>query len=136
MKKVLLTLLAVVVILGLFSAVGFTGYRFGYAQGARVAANGDEVRPRIGPFDEFRPNRTPMREFRFDRSFHRDFGMHGFPGMGFGFFSLFALLGRILVLALVVWFVYWLFTRSGYRLTRTVQTTASETQPAEPEAKE
>ena len=138
MKRVLLTLLAVVLVLGLFAAVGFTGYRFGYAQGARVAANGDEVRPRVGPFDDFGPNRMPMREFGFDRGFHRDFGGRGFPGMGFGFFSLFALLGRIAVLALIVWFIYWLFTRSGYQITRapSVQTTGTQAPPAETQAKE
>ena len=135
MKRVLLTLLAVVVVLGLFAAAGFTGYRFGYAQGARAAVNGDEVRPQIGPFRDFGPNRMPMRDFGFERGFHREFGMHGFPGMGFGFFSIFGLLGRIAVLALVVGFIYWLFTRSGYRLTRTVQTTEPEPQPVEPEAK-
>src|SRR4026208_1152078 len=98
MKRVLLTLLAVVVALGLVAAVGFTGYRLGYAQGARVAAGGDELRPRVGPFNEFGPNRMPMREFGFDRGFHRGFGMRGFPGMGFGFFSPLMLLGRIAVL--------------------------------------
>jgi predicted PurR-regulated permease PerM len=136
MKRVLLTLLAVIVILGLFAAVGFTGYRFGYAQGARATANSDDVRPQIGPFGNFPPDRMPMREFGFNRGFHREFGMRGFPGMGSGFFSLWTFLGRIAVLALIVWFIYWLFTRSGYRLTRTVQTSAPEPQPAEPEAKE
>jgi hypothetical protein len=136
MKRVLLTLLAVVVALGLVAAVGFTGYRFGYAQGARVAAGGDELRPRVGPFNEFGPNRMPMREFGFDRGFHRGFGMRGFPGMGFGFFSPLMLLGRIAVLALIGWFIYWLFTRSGYRLTRTVEAREPEPQPVEPEAKE
>ena len=135
MKRVLLSLLAVVVVLGLIAAVGFTGYRFGYAQGARVAVNGDEVQPQIGPFGDFGPNRMPMREFGFERGVHREFGMRSFPGMGFGFFSIFGLLGRIAVLALVVWFIYWLFTRSGYRLTRAVQTTEPEPQPVEPEAK-
>jgi uncharacterized membrane protein len=134
MKKVLLTLLAVVVFLSLFAAVGFTGYRFGYARGAGTAANGDEVRPGVGPFDDFGPNRMPMREFGFNRGFHREFGMRGFPGMGFGFFSIFGLLGRIAVLGLIVWFIYWLFTRSGYRLTRTVQATEAEAQAVEPDS--
>ena len=135
MKRVLLSLLAVVVVLGLIAAVGFTGYRFGYAQGARVTVNGDEVRPRIGPFDELGPNRMPMREFGFQRGFQREFGMRRFPGMGFGFFSLWTWLWRLTVLALIIWFAYWLFTRSGWRLTRTAQTTEPEPQPVEPEAK-
>ena len=136
MKKVLVTLLATVLVLGLFAAVGFTGYRFGYAQGVRATANGDVLRPQIGPFDEFGPNRMPMHNFGFNRGFHRDFGMGGFPGMGFGFFSPWILLWRIALLALIVWFVYWLFTRSGYRITRTVETTAPQSPPAESEAKE
>lgn len=136
MKKVLLTLLAVVVLLGLFAAVGFTGYRFGYAQGARVSVNGDEVRPRIGPFNGFSPNRMPMREFGFSRGFHREFGMRGFPGMGFGFFSPWTLLWRLAVLALIAWFACWLFMRSGWRLTRTQAVQTTETQPIEPEVKE
>ena len=135
MKKVLLTLLATIVVLGLFAAVGFTGYRFGYAQGARVTASGDELQRQVGPFDEFGPNRMPMREFGFNRGFHREFGMRGFPGMGFGFLSPWTLLWRLAVLALIVWFAYWLFTRSGWRLTRTVQTIETEAQPVEPEAK-
>jgi hypothetical protein len=135
MKRVLLTLLIVVVALGLFAAIGFTGYRLGYAQGARVSVNGDEVRPRVGPFDDFGPNRMPMWEFGFNRGFHREFGMRGFPGMGFGFFSLWILLWRLAVLALIVWFAYWVFTRSGWRLTRTAQTTEPEPGPVEPDAK-
>jgi len=134
MKRVLLTLLAVVFVLGLFAAVGFTGYRFGYARGAGVAAGGDELQRKIGPLDDFGPNRMPMREFGFNRGFHRDFGMRGFPGMGFGFFSPLLFVGRIALLALIVWFVYLLFTRSGWRLTRTAQTTQPEPQPVEPEA--
>ena len=135
MKRVLLTILAIVVVLGLFAAVGFTGYRFGYARGAGVAAGGDELQRQVGPFDEMRPDRMPMRDFGFHRGFHREFGMRGFGGTGFGFFSPFMLLGRIAILALIVWFIYWLFTRSGWHLTRTVQTTEPQAPPAEPEAK-
>jgi len=135
MKRVLLSLLAVIVVLGLFAAAGFTGYRFGYAQGARVTVNGDNVRPQIGPFGDFGQNRMPMREFGFNRGFHREFGMRGFPGLGFGFFSPLMFVGRIAILALIVWFIYWLFTRSGWRLTRTAQTVQAEPQPVEPEEK-
>lgn len=135
MKRVLLSLLAVIVVLGLFAAAGFTGYRFGYAQGARATVNGDNVRPQIGPFGDFSQNRMPMREFGFNRGFHREFGMRGFPGMGFGFFSPLMLVGRIAILALIVWFIYGLFTRSGWRLTRIAQTTEAKPQPVEPEEK-
>ena len=135
MKKVLLTLLVTIVALGLFAVVGFTGYRFGYARGVGVAAGGDEQQRQVGPFDEFGPNRMPMHDFGFKRGFHREFGMRGVPGTGFGFFSPLMLLGRIAILALIVWFIYWLLTRSGWRLTRTVQTTEPEPEIIEPEAK-
>ena len=135
MKRVLLTLLAIVVVLGLFAAVGLTGYRFGYARGAGVAAGGDEQQRQVGPFDGFGPNRMPGHDFGFNRGFHREFGMRGVPGMGFGFFSPLMLLGRIAILALIVWFIYWLFTRSGWRLTRPVQTTEPEAEVIEPDAK-
>jgi uncharacterized membrane protein len=140
MKRILLTLLAVVVVLGLFAAAGFTGYRFGYAQGAQATANGDAARPGLRLFDQFGRPGMPMHDFgeRFDRDFNRGFGPGGFPMRGFGFFSPLMLLGRIAILALLVWFVYWLFTRSGWRLTRTqaVQTTETQPQPIETEVKE
>ena len=135
MKRVLLTILAVIVVLGLFAAVGLTGYRFGYARGAGVAAGGDELQRQVGPLDGFGPKRMPMDDFGFNRGFHREFRMHGVPGIGFGFFSPLMLLGRIAILALIVWFIYWLLTRSGWRLTRTVQTTEPEPEIIEPEAK-
>ncbi len=140
MKKALLIILSAIVVLGLFAAVGFTGYRFGYAQGAAATADGNVSPPQIGPFGAIRPNRMPLQRFDFDRGFHRGFGMDGFvrggiSGMGFGFFSLWDLLWRTALLALVVWFVYWLFTRSGWQLTRR-QTTAGPETPPKPAATE
>lgn len=132
MKKVLVTLIAIVLVLGLFAATGYAGYRFGYARGAqgvRATANGDttRVRPELHPFNDFGPR--GMHDFGFDRGFERGFGPRGFPRMGFGFFSLLMFLGRIAVLALIIWFIYWLFTRSGWRLTRqTVDTTPTRTE--------
>jgi hypothetical protein len=140
MKKVLLTLLTVIVVLGLFAATGYAGYRFGFARGAQITANGNPSGPQLRPFDNLDRRGMPMRNFGddFGRGLRRGFGMRGFPmmGMGFGFFSPFMFLGRIIVFALIIWFIYWLFTRSGWRLTRTVQTTQPDPQPAEPEAKE
>jgi len=130
MKKVLLTLLGLVVVVGLFAAAGFAGYRFGYAQGAQVTANGDA--PQLRPFDDFGPRRMPMHRFDFDRGFARGFRMGDFPMLGFSFFSPWMLLGRIAILALIVWFIYWLFTRSGWRLTR--QTTEGSSSKAENES--
>jgi hypothetical protein len=119
MKRVLLTLLAVFVALGLFAAVGYSGYRLGYTQGIHDTADGELLRPGFGRFDEFRRDRMPMWSFGFERG-----PMRGVPfalpmmGWGFGLFSLLGFLWRIAILALIVWFAYWLFTRSGWRLTR------------------
>lgn len=138
MKKVLLTLLTVVVVLGLFAAVGFAGYRIGFMRGAQITANGDAPNPQLRPFDNFERRAMPRFGDDFGRGFGRGFGMRGFPmmGMGFGVFSLFAFLVRIAVFALVIWFIYWLFTRSGWRLTRIVQTAETQPKPVEPEPKE
>ncbi len=114
MRKVLLGLLTVIVVLGLFAATGYAGYRFGYAQGIQVTANGDNVRPGLHPFDGFGPRRMPMQRFNLERGL----GRGGFPMMRFGFFAPLMFLGRIILLVLIILFVYWLFTRSGWRLTR------------------
>src|SRR5688500_8587075 len=106
MRRILLSLLAVVIIAGLFAATGYAGYRFGYSQGAQgtqPTANGDDIpRPGLRPFDDFGPRGRPDRDFRSDREFRRGFGMRGFPMMGFGFFSLFRFLIQIVVLGLIV----------------------------------
>jgi hypothetical protein len=139
MKRVLLTLLVTVLLLGSFAAVGYTGYRFGYTQGVQVAAIGEDERPAFRPFDEFGPRRMPMHprsgpmdNFGFGRDVPR--GFRGFPMMGFGFFSPLMWIGRLAVLALIVWFVYWLFTRSGWQLTRRSQTTEASIKSTETEA--
>jgi len=136
MKKVLLTLLTVVVVLGLFAAVGFAGYRFGYMRGAQIAANGGTPNQQLRPFDNFDRPEIPRPRFGddFGRGFQRGFRFGGGPmmGMGFGIFSLFGLLMRLAVFALILWFIYWLFTRSGWRLTRTVQTVQTTETPSKP----
>ena len=116
MKKILLTLLTVVLALGLFGATGYAGYRFGFAQGVQATTTDDTTQLR--PLDNFGPRRMPMHGFGFERSFRRGWGPGSFPMMGFGFFSPWMFLGRIAVLVLIVGFIYWLFTRSGWRLTR------------------
>jgi hypothetical protein len=115
MKNVLLTFLVAVILLGLFAAVGFSGYRFGYAQGVEATSNGETLGPRL--FERMGPGRMPMHEFGMGRGFPRGFGMDSFSMMGF-----------------IVWFGYWLFTRSGYSITRTAKGTA--TPPTETAAKE
>jgi len=37
---------------------------------------------------------------------------------GFTMFSPLRILWNIAVLALIIWFIYWLFTKSGWRITR------------------
>ena len=125
MKRILLTLLGLVLVLGLFAATGYAGYRFGYAKGAQATANGDTLPrvPELRRFDHFGPRHMP--NFGPDREFHR-----GFPLIGFGFFPL-MFLGRLIMLALMILFVFWLFTRSGWRLTR--QTTETAPPPTENE---
>ncbi len=124
MKKVLLSLLAVVVVLGLFAAAGYAGYRFGYAQGIqpKTTANGapTNTNPLLRPFNNFGfgPQQMPMRRFRSERGFRRD----GSFVRGFWLIPLLMVLGRlavfVAVLVLIVWFIYWLVSRSGWRLTR------------------
>jgi len=138
MKKVLLALLAATLVLGLSAAVGYTGYRFGYAQGVRTAASGETMFPRLRLFDNFERSRMPMNNFsdRFERNFNRDFGPGGFPMRGFGFFPPLRFLAQIVILGLILWFVHWLVTRSGWHLTRTEQTVETQAKPIETETKE
>ena len=137
MKKVLLTLLTVIVVLGLFAATGYAGYRFGFARGAQITANGNPAGPQLRPFDGLDRPGMPMRNFGndFGRGIRHGFGLRGFPmmGMGFGFFSPLMFLGRLVVFALIIWFIYWLFTRSGWQLTRTTPITETQTKPTETE---
>ena len=140
MKKVLLTLLTVIVVLGLFSATGYAGYRFGYMRGAQTTANGNPSGPQLRPFNNLDRRGMPMQNFGndFGRGLRHGFGMRGFPmmGMGFGFFGPLMFLGRIVVFALIIWFIYWLFTRSGWQLTRTAPIAEVQTKPTETETKE
>lgn len=124
MKKVFLTLLAVIITVGVLAGVGFAGYRLGYQQGAqsRSDANVTFVHPFL-----LEPKDMPMHNFGrgLDRNVERGFGPQGF-GMrgGMGFFPPFMFLGRILFWGLIIWFAYWLFTRSGWQLTRKPQPVA------------
>jgi hypothetical protein len=125
MKRILLALLSIIVVLGLFSAAGYTGYRFGYVQGRQASVNGDAARLGIRSFDGFNPRLMP--HFGMDRDFQRGFGPGRFPMMRFGFFTPLMWLGPLAVIALIVLFIYWLIARSGWRLTR--QTTERVSPP-------
>lgn len=119
MKKFLPGLLTVVLILGVLGAVGFAGYRYGLNQAEFSAANGDAPQAVPG----FGPHRMPIHSFGNDE-FHRGLGGPGFRmmhgGRGFGFFAPLMFLLRLAFWALVIWAIYMLIVRSGWRLTRTV----------------
>lgn len=122
MRKVLLTILAIVLLVGVLGAAGFAGYRFGFAQAIQAAPNGTtrQVNPGFG----FGP-RMPMHNFGFDRDFGgRGFHMLGRGNMmGFGIFGPLMFLLRLAFWALVIWAIYMLVTHSGWRLTRQMTTT-------------
>ena len=129
MKRVFLILLGLAIVIGVLVGTGFAGYQIGLRQGARASSN-DEIRPFL-----HRPNfDTERGPFAFDRGFERRFE-RGFPHSGFqmmrrggfSFFGPFMFLGHILFWGLIILLAYWLFTRSGWRLTRTEQTVQEET---------
>ncbi len=139
MKKGLLTLLVVVLVVAGLGTAAFAGYRYGYTQGA--VASSDGKAPQVGPGFGYGPQRRPMHGFGFDRDFgrvpNRGFGMMQGRGiMGFGFFGPLLGLVRIAFWALVIWAVYMLVTRSGWRLTRTTQTVEAQPTATETNAKE
>ena len=117
MKKVLLTLLAMIVILGALAGAGYTGYRVGYNQGAAASGNvqffgrSERVNPHVMPIPNF------GRDFEFRAQPFRS-PMMGRGIFGFTMFAPFRILWNIAVLALIIWIVYWLFTKSGWRITR------------------
>lgn len=135
MKRVLLSLLALVLIVGVLGAAGFAGYQYGFRQGALSTSNG---KAQVTPFSGNNGPRgmMPGRNFGFDRGFGRGFGMMR-PGgmmMGFGFFGPLMFLLRIAFWALVIWAIYMLVTRSGWRLTRQAAITPSAAVPPAPVA--
>jgi hypothetical protein len=121
-------------------AVGFAGYRFGFAQGLQAASDGNAqvMPPRFG----FDPNSMPMHGHGFDRNFgpgrgsERGFAMMPGGGMGFGFFGPLLFLARIGFWALVIWAIYMLVTRSGWRLTRTTHPVETQSTTTETEVKQ
>ena len=72
MKKVILSIIGVVLIIGLFAGAGFAGYRIGYTRGVQASANGDA--PLFGRFERFGPQKMPMPSFGkdFDRGLTAD----------------------------------------------------------------
>lgn len=131
MKKFLLSLLAIVLIVGLLGAAGFAGFQYGFRQGALSTSNG---KTQVAPFsgNDGPRGMMPGHNFGFGRQFGpRGFGMMMRPGgmMGFGFFGPLMFLLRIAFWALVIWAIYMLITRSGWRLTRQTTATAPASVP-------
>ena len=73
MKRVVLSLLAIILILGALGAAGFAGYQYGYRQGALVSSGGNAQlppgHPNVGPFG------MPRDGFGFRHGFGHGFGM-------------------------------------------------------------
>ena len=135
MKRILLTWLGIVLVVGVLAGVGFSGYRFGYAQGATAASGDDALTFLRGNGFEF--HRMPMHNFErgMGPNFQRGFGrvdMLVHRGGGFGFFSPLHFLFQIAVLGFIIWLAYKFFT--GWRLSFTPPTTqaAPQTPKVEP----
>lgn len=128
MKKVLLTLLGIIVVAGVLAGVGLVGYRMGYNHAALTVSN-KTVQP-LPLNKDFDPRGMPML-----RGFGNDFGMRGMPmhnfgndfgrgfgmphrGRGFGFFSPIRFLLNIAILALLIWVAYKLIKGSGWTIMR------------------
>ena len=123
MKRILLTLLALVLFAGVLAGAGFAGYRFGYQQGVQAASDSNTtVRP-FGRGNDFNLRRMPMPYFGQDMPrFQRGFGPGGMRmmpfGRGFGFFSPIRLLIQLAFLGFIVWLVYKLLTGWRFSFTR------------------
>ena len=132
MKRVLLSLLVVILILGALGAAGFAGYQLGFQRAAfaNPSGNAPSLPRNMGPGPRgMLPHDFGLRH-GFDRGFDRGFGMMG-RGMGFGFFGPLMFLARIAFWALVIWAIYMLVTRSGWRLTRAAPANVNPQAPAE-----
>ena len=115
--------------LGALGAAGFAGYQYGYRRAALASpSDNSQVAPRGGDLD--RRGMPMMPGFGFRPGFGHGFGMMP-RGMGFGFLSPLFFLLRLAFWALVLWALYMLITRSGWRLTRETTTTVNPTPPAE-----
>jgi hypothetical protein len=142
MKKVLLTLLGIIVVVGILAGAGFTGYRIGYNHGATASVDGTVTfTPRLMPMHNFvqgfDPHNMPMHNFGKgnERGFNHGFGPGGFGMMGRGMRGggIFSLL-HIAVLGILIWFAYKLIKGSGWKLSLTRH--AAEAPKAEPSAAE
>ena len=148
MRKVLLTLLGIVVVAGVLAGAGFVGYRMGYNHGALAVSNKTVQPPQQnkdfvlrgmpmmrGLGNDFGMRGMPMHNF--GHGVEHGFGPGGFGMMGrgrdFGFFGPFRFLFRIAFFALIIWVIYKLFKGSGWTLThQPVPAAKVETKVEEP----
>lgn len=141
MKRLLLTLLAAILVIGALAGAGYAGYHVGLRQGAQqILANGNAPLP-ARP-DRLGPGEIPFPSFDrdFDRGFNREFPRGGFRMThsgrgGLGFFSPFMFLGQLAFWGLIILLIYLLFTRSGWTITRTGQSVQSTSPNIETEPK-
>lgn len=147
MKKVLLTLLGIIVVLGVLAGAGFVGYRIGYRQAAARALTITKGTAQLPPQNfnhNFGLQNMPMmRNFGdgFERGFNRGMGPGGFGmmarGRGFGFFGPLQFLLHVGVWVLVIWLIYMAIKGSGWRLTREpAQSAKVETPVVEPKSEQ
>jgi len=140
MKKVLLTLLGIIVVVGVLAGAGFAGYRIGYMRSATASADGTAFVPRNAPmhnFDKnFNPQDMPMYNFGRgnDRGFNRGFGPGGYEMMDRGGHGGFFSLIHLVILGFFIWLAYKLIKNSGWKLALTRQ--AVESPKVEPAATE
>ena len=130
MKKWTLGIVITLLALGALAGVGFAGYRIGFMQGSRITQavripnnnnNNNAVPPFANRSNRF--NQNNMLQFHpgmNDRNFGPGFGINRFPmmrmGRGFGFFSPFQFIWRVVIFGLIIWFFYWLFAKSGLQV--------------------
>lgn len=132
MKKVLLTLLGIIVVAGILAGAGFAGYRMGYMRGA--AATGNSAIQMFPHGKDFGLQGMPMHNFGrgVERGFnnipgHPGFGMmdRDMHGRGFGFIPPFFFIVRIGFWVFVIWLIYKVIKGSGWQLSLTRQTAES-----------
>lgn len=119
MKRFFVVLLSIIIVLGALAGAGYAGFRVGYAQGSTASGNA----PMVGRY-HMNPNQMPFDQRGFGFEQHGQFNRFPMMDRGYGirFFSPFHFIWNIIVLGLIIWFVYWLFTKSGWRITKQTDT--------------
>jgi len=118
MKKFLLSLLILIVALGLLAGAGFAGYRIGLSN----SLTSTDTAPRFGRSFQMNPQFMPRNDFGRGFDHYSMMRPGGFNGRSIGFFSPLRAIWNIALLGLILWFVYWLFTKSGWQITRKMDT--------------